>query len=131
MPKKKVDEIQIRDKDREVEGTFSQVPNEASQFQIAKNVIDYQRVQRRNLKELVGKVVYITNAKIINTNKGVMGIIEAYERPGDKIEEYYTWSKVIIREIDRLMSLLEKGYIIRVKISQDKQRGYLYFDSPR
>ena len=129
MPKSRSREIQTRDTDREVEGTFSQVPREASQ--IAKNVIDYQKSDRRNLKELVGKIVYITNAKLINTNKGVMGIIEAYEKVGEKIEEYYTFSKVIIREIDRLMPLLAKGYVIRVKIAQDSQKGYLYFDSPR
>jgi len=131
MPKKKVDEIHIWDKDREVEGTFSQVPNETSQSQIAKNVIDYSRTERKNLKELVNKVVYIVNAKIINTSKGYMGIIEAYERIGDKIEEYYTFSKVIVKELDRLMPLLAKGYVVRVKIAQDSSKGYLYFDSPR
>ena len=131
MPKKKSGDIQIWDKDREVEGTFSQVPNETSQSQIAKNVIDYSRTERKNLKELVNKVVYIVNAKIINTSKGYMGIIEAYERIGDKIEEYYTFSKVIVKELDRLMPLLAKGYVVRVKIAQDSSKGYLYFDSPR
>jgi hypothetical protein len=129
MPKTKSRDIQIRDKDREVEGTFSQVPNETSQ--IAKNVVDYQRSERKNLKELVNKVVYIVNAKVINTSKGYMGIVEAYEKLGDRIQEYYTFSKVIIKELDRLMPLLEKGYVIRVKISQDTSKGYLYFDSPR
>jgi len=135
MPKKKVDEIQISGKhDREVEGTFSQVPNEASQIaksQIAKNVIDYTRTERKNLKELVGKIVYIVNARIIRTSRGEMAVIEAYERIGEKIMEYYTWSKVIMKELDRLMPLLEKGYVIRVKISQDQQKGYLYFDTPK
>jgi len=131
MPKKKVDEIQIRDKDREVEGTFSQVPYETSQSQIAKNVIDYTRSERKNLKELVNKVVYIVNAQIVNTNKGLMAVIEAYQHIGEKIEEYYTFSKVIIKELDRLMPLLAKGYVIRVKIAQDSQKGYLYFDSPK
>ena len=133
MPKKKVDEIHISGKhnDREVEGTFSQVPYETSQSQIAKNVIDFTRSERKNLKELVNKVVYITNAKIISTSKGYMGIIEAYERIGDKIEEYYTFSKVIIKELDRLMPLLAKGYVVRVKIAQDQAKGYLYFDSPK
>jgi len=129
MPKKKSGEIQIWDKDREVEGTFSQVPSEASQ--IAKNVIDFTRSERKNLKELVNKVVYIVNAQIVNTNKGLMAVIEAYERLGDRIEEYYTFSKVIIKELDRLMPLLAKGYVIRVKIAQDSSKGYLYFDSPR
>jgi hypothetical protein len=129
MPKKKSGEIQIWDKDREVEGTFSQVPNETSQ--IAKNVIDFTRSERKNLKELVNKVVYIVNAQIVNTNKGLMAVIEAYERLGDRIEEYYTFSKVIIKELDRLMPLLAKGYVIRVKIAQDSSKGYLYFDSPR
>jgi len=130
MSKRKSGDIQIRDKDYEGDKeTFSQVPREASQ--IAKNIIDYQKVQRRNLKELVGKIVYLVNARIVNTSKGAMAIIEAYEKPGDRIEEYYTWSKVIIREVDRLMSLLEKGYVIRVKIAQDSSKGYLYFDSPR
>ena len=118
-----------RDYKEEAEETFSQVSREASS--IAKNVIDYTRTERKNLKELVNKVVYITNAKIINTNKGAMAVIEAYENLGDKIQEYYTWSKVIIREIDRLSDLLAKGYVIRVKIAQDQKRGYLYFDSPR
>ena len=130
MPKKKVDEIQISGKhDREVEGTFSQVPYETSQ--IAKNVIDFTRSERKNLKELVGKIVYITNAKIINTSKGYMGIIEAYERIGEKIQEYYTFSKVVIKELDRIMPLLARGYVVRVKIAQDDEKGYLYFDSPR
>jgi hypothetical protein len=129
MSKTKSRDIQIWDKDREVEGTFSQVPNEASQ--IAKNVIDYQRGERRNLKELVGKVVYIVNAKVIRTNRGEMAVIEAYEKIGEKIMEYYTWSKVIIRDLEKIMDLLAKGYVIRVKINQDPKKGYLYFDSPR
>jgi len=131
MPKKKSGEIQISGthNEREVEGTFSQVPREASQM--AKNVVDYQRSERKNLKELIGKTVYIVNAQIVNTNKGYMGIIEAYERLGDRIEEYYTFSRVIIKELDRLMPLLARGYVIRVKIALDDEKGYLYFDSPK
>jgi len=128
MSKRKSGDIQIRDKHEGDKETFSQVSRESPSM--AKNVVDYQRSERKNLKELVNKVVYIVNAQIVNTNKGLMGIIEAYERLGDRIEEYYTFSKVI-KELDRLMPLLAKGYVIRVKIAQDSQKGYLYFDSPR
>ena len=131
MPKKKVDEIHISGKhnDREVKGTFSQVPNETSQ--IAKNVIDYTRGERKPLRELVGKIVYIVNVKQINTNRGIMTIIEAYEKIGEKIEEYYTFSRVIARDIERIADLISKGYVIRVKIAQDEKRKYIYFDSPK
>ena len=129
MPKSRSREIQTRDMYEGDKETFSQVSRESPS--VAKNVIDYQKSERKNLKELVNKVVYITNAQLINTNKGTMAVIEAYEKIGERIQEYYTFSKVIIKELDRLMPLLAKGYVIRVKISQDQQKGYLYFDSPR
>jgi len=118
-----------RDYKEEAEETFSQVSHEASS--IAKNVIDYQRGERKPLRELVGKIVYIVNVKQINTNRGIMTIIEAYEKIGEKIEEYYTFSRVIARDIERIADLINKGYVVRVKIAQDEKRKYIYFDSPK
>ena len=115
----------------EAEETFSQVSREASSNQIAKNVIDYQRGERKPLRELVGKIVYIVNVKQINTNRGIMTIIEAYEKIGEKIEEYYTFSRVIARDIEKIADLISKGYVVRVKIAQDEKRKYIYFDSPK
>jgi hypothetical protein len=60
-----------------------------------------------------------------------MTIIEAYEKIGEKIEEYYTFSRVIARDIERIADLISKGYVIRVKIAQDEKRKYIYFDSPK
>jgi len=118
-----------RDYKEEAEETFSQVSREASS--IAKNVIDYQRGERKPLRELIGKIVYIVNVKQVNTNRGIMTIIEAYEKIGEKIEEYYTFSRVIARDIERIADLISKGYIVRVKIAQDEKRKYIYFDTPR
>jgi len=121
-----------RDYKEEAEETFSQVSHEASSSnQIAKNVIDYTRGERKPLRELIGKIVYIVNVKQVNTNRGIMTILEAYEKIGEKIEEYYTFSRVIARDVERIADLINKGYIVRVKIAQDEKRKYIYFDTPR
>jgi len=120
-----------RDYKEEAEETFSQVSHEASSQNIAKNVIDYTRGERKSLRELVGKIVYIVNVRQVNTNRGIMTILEAYEKIGEKIEEYYTFSRVIARDIERIAELISKGYIVRVKIAQDEKRKYIYFDTPK
>jgi hypothetical protein len=130
MSEKNSSKKRVSKGDKEGEkGTFSQVPNETPS--IAKNVIDYTRGERKPLRELIGKIVYIVNVKQVNTNRGIMTILEAYEKIGEKIEEYYTFSRVIARDVERIADLINKGYIVRVKIAQDEKRKYIYFDTPK
>jgi len=117
------------DKDREVEGTFSQVPNETSQ--IAKNVIDYIPVSRKNLNELKGKIVYVTNVWLEETPKGKqIMVLEISEKLGEPLGEYVTMSKQVINEYKKMKELIEKGFVLRVKIGEDP-RGWARIERPK
>jgi len=117
------------DKDREVEGTFSQVPNETSQ--IAKNVIDYVPITRRNLNELKGKIVYVTNVWLEETPKGKqIMVLEISEKLGEPLGEYVTMSKQVINEYKKMKELIEKGFVLRVKIGEDP-RGWARIERPK
>jgi len=111
------------------EGTFSQVPNETPS--IAKNVIDYVPITRRNLNELKGKIVYITNVWLEETPKGKqIMVLEISEKLGEPLGEYVTMSKQVINEYKKMKELIEKGFVLRVKIGEDP-RGWARIERPR
>jgi hypothetical protein len=110
-------------------GTFSQVPDETPS--IAKNVIDYIPVSRRNLNELKGKIVYVTNVWLEETPKGKQVIVlEISEKLGEPLGEYVTMSKQVINEYKKMKELIEKGFVLRVKIGEDP-RGWVRLERPR
>jgi len=120
-----------RDHKEEAEETFSQVSHEASSNQIAKNVIDYIPVSRRNLNELKGKIVYITNVWLEETPKGKqIMVLEISEKLGEPLGEYITMSKQVINEYKKMKELIEKGFVLRVKIGEDP-RGWARIERPK
>ena len=118
-----------RDYKEEAEETFSQVSHEASS--IAKNVIDYVPIARRNLNELKGKIVYVTNVWLEETPKGKqIMVLEISEKLGEPLGEYVTMSKQVINEYKKMKELIEKGFVLRVKIGEDP-RGWARIERPK
>ncbi|MEM2352461.1 MAG: hypothetical protein QXT26_08655 [Thermoproteota archaeon] len=95
-------------------------------------VVDFKpESERVNLAELAGKVIVITDFKILRSEKykADLAIIKYFEPPESKEKEAYTFSRVIIKQLQQIFPLIQQGKAVRVKVV-DAGR-YLMLAPPR
>jgi len=91
----------------------------------AEEVIDYELPERKNLKQMVNKVIVIADVEFRSGRRGEFAVIVT-----DDGSEYYTFSKPIVSELKKLQHIFAEGKRLRAKICRNEEKGYLYLCSP-
>lgn len=108
----------------ETEAGFSPTASEAPE------VVEYQRPQRRNINQLVGQVITITSYRLSESARfrAPIAYIKIVDSSG-KEEEVYTFSRVIIRQLqEEIDQLLKSGKAVKAKVV--KQKNYIALAPP-
>ena len=92
-------------------------------------VIDFEPLERIPLRNEVGRTIVIEDIVVLNTRRGEMIIVRGYREMDNKYNEWFTFSKTVLRDVKRIQLLLAQGKAVRVYIRQDK-KGALLFDRP-
>jgi hypothetical protein len=93
-------------------------------------IIDYQVASRRNLKEVIGKNIVIYSVDFRSGRRGTFAVIDAIVEETGEEAQFYTFSKPVIEELERLSSIFEEGKRLRVRICVNERKGYLYLCEP-
>ena len=93
-------------------------------------VVDYQAVTRRNLKEVIGKNIIVYSVDFRSGRRGTFAVIDAVVEESGEEAQFYTFSKPVVEELERLSSIFEEGKRLRVRICQNERKGYLYLCEP-
>jgi hypothetical protein len=93
-------------------------------------VVDYQVATRRNLKEVIGKNIVIYSVDFRSGRRGTFAVIDAIVEESGEEAQFYTFSKPVIEELERLLPLFESGKRLRVRICVNERKGYLYLCEP-
>lgn len=93
-------------------------------------VITYQTTQRRNLKEVVDKVLIISGVDIRTGRRGEFAIITA--TPEDEMveQEFYTFSKPVVTELKKFENIFKQGKKLKVRICYESKKSYMYLCPP-
>jgi len=119
----------VKEKVKEaIERKKQELKEEVKEEKKEEKVIDFDLVdvrgERESIDVLLNKTFVITGFEKRSSNRyGDFYIIRT-----DDGKEYYTFSKVLIKQLEALKEYLDKGYKVRVKLA--KQRRYLTFAKP-
>lgn len=85
-------------------------------------IIDWEVIQQekfqgqRNLRELDGQVILISSFRVEDRGEGRRVAIIETDRG-----VYYTFSKVVIRQLEAAKDYLDRGYVVRARVrAKDK-----------
>ena len=92
-------------------------------------IVDFEPLERIPLRNEAGRTIVIEDIEILNTRRGEMVIVRGYREMDSKYNEWFTFSKTVLRDVKRIQLLLAQGKAVRVYVRQDK-RGALLFDRP-
>ena len=92
-------------------------------------IIDFEPLERVPLRNEVGRTIVIEDIEVLSTRRGNMIVVRGYREMDNKYNEWFTFSKTILRDVKRIQLLLTQGKAVRVYVRQDK-KGALIFDRP-
>jgi hypothetical protein len=93
-------------------------------------VVDYQVATRRNLKEVIGKNIVIYSVDFRSGRRGTFAVIDAVIEDTGEETQFYTFSKPVIEELERLSNIFESGKRLRTSVCINDRKGYLYLCPP-
>jgi hypothetical protein len=93
-------------------------------------IVDYQVATRRNLKEVIGRNIIVYSVDFRSGRRGTFAVIDAVVEDTGEEAQFYTFSKPVVEELERLASIFEEGKRLRVRICQNDRKGYLYLCEP-
>ena len=93
-------------------------------------IVDYQVATRRNLKEVIGKNIVVYSVDFRSGRRGTFAVIDAVVEESGEEAQFYTFSKPVVEELERLSSIFEEGKRLRVRICVNERKGYLYLCEP-
>lgn len=93
-------------------------------------IVDYRITTRRNLKEVIGKNIIVYGVDFRTGRRGTFAVIDAVIEESGEETQFYTFSKPVVEELERLASIFEQGKRLRVSVCVNDRKGYLYLCPP-